>query len=320
MLWVRKHKNIIGIIFLSIALIIAIKQIKKQSLAYLLAIISLIILGLAMLYGFVNTATLITSCSLVTVFAFILLKYVDIQESIIAMCFGILVIALFVLYMGIRLMKCFISISTEKKRNKNEDSYFFSGIGLIIIGGVGSVIAGVTLIKDIAVYLSGKGISNPLTGVTIIVTVITFIVGSIIKLFINKKENERQLVISREEQLKQSQISLHKEMDWRKQLHELETKEQYTIGDLIKLNSFFNPYDKKKKDIDYKLNRTIKNIVSRHAKPINPNKQITLFDYKLTEKIQKERISVKDTQRVRELIHKLLKNDWETQTKPKKGS
>lgn len=40
--------------------------------------------------------------------------------------------------------------------------------------------------------------SNPLTGVT----VITFIVDSIIKLFINKKENEQQLAVSREEQLK----------------------------------------------------------------------------------------------------------------------
>lgn len=170
-------------------------------------------------------------------------------------------------------------------------------------------------------YSWGVPKGSALTGISIIVTIITFSISQFFKVQSEKKSRRQE-----------RQIALHKETEWRKELWNLEIKPEYNIQDLIKLNSFFNPKHKKKEkgikeDIDVRLNKVIVNILSKYTcrnsvffnKSENDKKEneplVTLFDYSLTEDIIDQKLNPEENQEIRELIHELLKVDWDKQTK-----
>lgn len=148
---------------------------------------------------------------------------------------------------------------------------------------------------------------------------------------------------------KQDRIAnVRSEMSWRKELVEIEVKSRLRINDVLKLNSFINPYHKEK-TIDYFINKVCTRIVRKHLlnhyNNENENKKIkrnlkefqkiknevkkysgilppeaiekhdeTIFDLKI-DSIITEKLNSNESQVIRECVHALLKNDWEYNVK-----
>lgn len=62
--------------------------------------------------------------------------------------------------------------------------------------------------------------------------------------------------------------TIHSESSWRKMALELEQQTSYKIGDLVKLNSLFNPYKERANDdyfpVDFYINKVIVKILDKH--------------------------------------------------------
>lgn len=146
---------------------------------------------------------------------------------------------------------------------------------------------------------------------------------------------------------KQDRIAnVRSEMSWRKRLAKIEVKPCLRINDVLKLNSFINPYHKEK-TIDYFINKVCTRIVRKHLLNHynNKNKKIkrnlkefqkiknevkeysgimppeaiekhneTIFDLKV-DSIIAEKLNSNESQVIRECVHALLKNDWEYNVK-----
>ena len=201
-----------------------------------------------------------------------------------------------------------VYLGTKMIENKQSDNFFFIIEAFLAIGGILILCSVIKMVMEIAIVYKKVGLEDPLTGASIIVTVITSILGLVVKIFIGKNNKKQE-----------KQIALHKEMDWRKELHKLEKKGKYQLSDLIKINSFINPYHKKrpneKNNIDYEMNETIVKILDNHEVKSLNDKKATLFDYKLTGHQMNKKLDVIENQEIRQGIHKLLKWDWDEQTK-----
>lgn len=129
--------------------------------------------------------------------------------------------------------------------------------------------------------------------------------------------------------------AVHAESGWRKKLLELEIEPTYSIGHLLKLNAFINPFNSDKNNVDNYVNQVIINILRQHGVPscvqrisvnINisnfPNniekilesKKTSIFDYNIPDDKKKEILSPVEQNEVRRCIHALLKNDWDNIT------
>lgn len=228
----------------------------------------------------------------------------------ISVCGFLLWLGMWLFWGGIR------SVKYKVYSEEEEDTKYFWSISLFIIGTMLIVINIFEIIRIIAELLKSWGYKNNLTSISVIITVITFLLGSLVKLKISNDSNKKDRT-----------IELHKEIDWRKELHDLEIKSTYNIKDLLKINSFFNPkHDiRDKDDIDVRLNKAIVDIVVLYVKPsqVSSNKNnknihepiLTLFNIRLTKQDLSKELSSKETQIIREYIHELLKNDWKIQTK-----
>lgn len=193
---------------------------------------------------------------------------------------------------------------------------------LFLLGSLITIISALDLIHSlISLFQSWDKKGDPVTGVSLLVTIITFSIGQFFKIQGDKLSRKQK-----------NQMALHKEINWRKELWDLEVKPEYSIQDLIKLNSFFNPKHKKKgkkekEDIDVRLNLAVVNILSKYTcsnsvffnKSENNKEEdeplVTLFDYCLTEDVINIKLNPEENQEIRELIHELLKVDWNKQTK-----
>lgn len=187
--------------------------------------------------------------------------------------------------------------------NKSNNAFIVMEM-LIFIGLLLVVPSLLLLIGQIAVFFKKLGLKDGLTGASVVVTIVTCLIGAGVKLKINK-DNEKKDKI----------ISMHKEMNWRNGLHKLEIQAGYTIGDLVKLNSYFNP--ESDSSIDKEINSTIVRILKDHNIDMFEEKQDcqTLFDFKLTKGDFAYPLNLKENRDIRKNIHKLLKNDWDIQTK-----
>lgn len=184
---------------------------------------------------------------------------------------------------------------------------YFMAIPFILMGFGGVGIFSLEIIHRLSQLFKSWGIKDPISGVTVIVTIITFTIGLIVRTVISERERKQSV-----------KNELHKEIKWREQLHNLEMKERYTISDLVKLNTFFNPYhedNNQHHNIDVELNELIVRILSKYTNRINDNCKTTLFDFNLTDNVMDIVLTVKETQDIRKYIHNLLKNDWDMQTK-----
>lgn len=134
-------------------------------------------------------------------------------------------------------------------------------------------------------------------------------------------------------------------MNWRNKLIKIETKPSLTINDILKLNSFINPYHKEK-NIDYFINKVCTHVVKKHLLKRYPNNSKIKRDLKEFQKIKKEtdkytgmlppeamknhnetifdlrigniiheKLDSNESQVIRECAHALLKNDWELNVK-----
>ncbi|MCR1901112.1 hypothetical protein [Ligilactobacillus apodemi] len=110
----------------------------------------------------------------------------------------------------------------------------------------------------------------------------------------------------------------------------------YSIGHLIKLNAFINPFNDDENSIDNYVNQVIINISKQHKIlscvkriPTNidsskfPNNvekilelpsKTSIFDYSIEDDKKKEALSSVEQNEVRRCIHALLKNDWDNIT------
>lgn len=136
----------------------------------------------------------------------------------------------------------------------------------------------------------------------------------------------------------QHNFDIHKEINWRNVLYQFETQRTFTIMDLIILNSLINPYEHGDA-LDIYVNSVIVNTLDEHHISINTYdddkrykaiKKValqkyhlskdykfkkTLFDYEIPENRLDEPLTFKQSAKVRECAHLLLKNDWKKQVK-----
>lgn len=309
--FIKKNKRYISIACVSIFLIIMIYGECKNN-TYLLIISGLMVLiGMIIESGIINMALyLILGVLLIAI------GYYQKKSILVNLFIGLL----FIIW-GIScifLSNKYIKKAVNEDGRKQENSFLVWL--LLFIGGTLLTIASVLFsIKDM-ISLFSKWVPHEeiLTGVSILVTLITFSIGQFFKIQSDK--------ISRKQE---KQIALHKEMDWRRELWNLEVQPEYNIQDLIKLNSFFNPKHstENEEDIDVRLNTAVVNILSKYTcrnsvyfnKSENNKKEneplVTLFDYSLTEDVIDQKLNPEENQEIRELIHELLKVDWDKQTK-----
>lgn len=140
-------------------------------------------------------------------------------------------------------------------------------------------------------------------------------------------------------------VKIRSEMNWRNKLIKIETKPSLTINDMLKLNSFINPYHKEK-NIDYFINKVCTHVVKDHLLKHYPNNSKIKRDLKEFQEIKKEtneytgmlppeavkmhdetifdlriddiiheKLDSNESQVIRECAHALLKNDWELNVK-----
>lgn len=281
-----------------------------------LLFINIVLYILSMVNGIKFVLKLIGSSLLMMIFfvttGLIFKKSLILYISI-SICGFLLWLGIWLFWNGIRNTK------TKVYTNEEEDTVLFLNMILFTIGTMLIVINIFEIMKIITELLKnwGYGKKNIITGASLIVSVITLLLGNIVKLKISNDSNKKDRT-----------IELHKEINWRKELHDLEIKDIYNIRDLIKVNSFFNPkHDIRDTDIDVDLNNEIVNILTKYVgvNPVLYNKSennkkeneplLTLFDFNLTKDDLDQELSESETQIIREYIHQLLKNDWRKQTK-----
>lgn len=159
-------------------------------------------------------------------------------------------------------------------------------------------------------------------------------IKDIFKSYFDNKENQEKLKFERNN-------DMHKELEWRQKVYNLEIQDSYTVKDLVILNALINPYDHG--DIlDNYINSVITEIVSkisgidskkiknkglRYEAICDVNTKLneketakikstpTLFDFPINNGILKKTLNPEQSAKVRECAHLLLKNDWKKQVK-----
>lgn len=256
-----------------------------------------IVLGIIL---FVDYPIQLLLCSIMTVIVVVTpvrIFFSPIESLLIIACVLLIILGVALVYFGAKMIE-----------NKLTDNFFFIIETFMAVGGILILCSVIKMVMEIATVYKNVGLEDPLTGASIIVTVITSALGLIVKIFMGKNNKKQE-----------KQIALHKEMDWRKELHKLEKKGKYQLSDLIKINSFINPYHKKETDeennIDYEINETIVKILKEHKIEALNEEKATLFDFELTDHQMNEKLDSAENQELRQGIHKLLKWDWDLQTK-----
>lgn len=298
----KKHREIIGLIISipGVLLVLLGKSLDILIIGFLCLLISLYCInGLAFLIILIVCAG-ISTLGIWKFLEFInkdrsIYKYfVYILENAAVFIFGVII--LYGSYLIVRKL-------VKEKDNKSNNAFIvmemFIFIGLLLV--VPSLLS---LIGQIALFFKKLGLKDGLTGASVVVAIVTCLIGAGVKLKINK-DNEK----------KDRMISMHKEMNWRNGLHKLEIQDGYTIGDLVKLNSYFNP--ESDSNVDKEINYTIVRILKDHNIDMFEEKKDrqTLFDFKLTKSAFDYPLNLKENRDIRKNIHKLLKNDWDIQTK-----
>lgn len=160
-------------------------------------------------------------------------------------------------------------------------------------------------------------------------------IKDIFKSYFDNKENQEKLKFERNN-------DMHKELEWRKKVYNLEIQDTYTVKDLVILNSLINPYKKGNNDkdsLDFYINQVIINILQKLTnnnvnfdnkgdKRDNALKRVigdntiltgdnvkTLFDFQIDSGLLKKSLNPEQSAKVRECAHLLLKDDWKKQTK-----
>ena len=132
---------------------------------------------------------------------------------------------------------------------------------------------------------------------------------------------------------------IHRELEWRQKVYNFETKNTYTVKDLIILNALINPYEHGD-TLDTYINEVITNILQEAVTKENDSKEVkdedeekretaikevigenanvdkkTLFDFPISSELIEEPLDPAQSAKVRECAHLLLKNDWKKQVK-----
>lgn len=132
---------------------------------------------------------------------------------------------------------------------------------------------------------------------------------------------------------------IHRELEWRQKVYNFETKNTYTVKDLIILNALINPYEHGD-TLDTYINEVITNILQEAVAKENDSKEVkdedeekretaikevigenvnvdkkTLFDFPINSELIEEPLDPAQSAKVRECAHLLLKNDWKKQVK-----
>lgn len=224
-------------------------------------------------------------------------------------------LGIFLIIISIKIFNEFIN-----KSEQEQESVYIIFLIVFFLGVGATTYSVIELMHSMISLFTSWGIQKKdcITGVSLLITITTFFIGQFLKVQGDKLSRKQE-----------KQIALHKEMDWRRELWDLEVQPEYSIQDLIKLNSFFNPKHsvKDEENIDVRLNTAVVNILSKYTcrnsvyfnKSENDKKEneplVTLFDYSLTEDVINQKLNPEENQEIRELIHELLKVDWDRQTK-----
>ena len=132
---------------------------------------------------------------------------------------------------------------------------------------------------------------------------------------------------------------IHRELEWRQKVYNFETKNTYTVKDLIILNALINPYEHGD-TLDTYINEVITNILQEAVTKENDSKEVkdedeekrekaikevigenanvdkkTLFDFPISSELIEEPHDPAQSAKVRECAHLLLRNDWKKQVK-----
>lgn len=232
---------IIGMILLIITIFLPVNSVIYNIIfivSILCVIISLILIFSISFVSILGICTAILTCIL-----YLLINLEKINHAYIYL-FNILVIAIFLLLGAILLYTGYLVVKELNKSDDINNNVFIIIETVILIGLTLFIPSLLLIVEQIGEFFSKLGFKESLTGASVIITIVTCLIGAIVNLKINK-DNEK----------KDRKINIHKEMDWRKDLHSLEMQDSYTIRDLVKLNSFFNSEYNMKNEFIQKHNK-----------------------------------------------------------------
>lgn len=127
---------------------------------------------------------------------------------------------------------------------------------------------------------------------------------------------------------------IHRELEWRNKVYNLEIQDSYTVKDLVILNALINPYEHGDK-LDTYINQVITNILQELSiekndftkedkrelaikdvigEDVRTNEE-TLFNFSISNELIKKPLNSAQSAKIRDCAHLLLKNDWKKQVK-----